>query len=475
MQLHTRLYEWNEKRPVILITVSFIVTRIIFKIAGVKFYGEFVKRLWQSIDVEILKTDLLQSLFYSHAQPPLFNLLSGIVLKIFPGHYSFVFHLLFLLIGWLTCVLLYLVIRKLNISVGWSLVITFYFMICPAVVLYENLYSYTYVTVCLLTLSGYLLLRFSQKQNVTSWVLLWCALSTLVLLRSYFHFFWLVILFGILFTFIHNKKLPVRKFLITGVIPILLVFAWLLKNWVVFGTFASSSWLGMNLARIMPVQTEIGKVGPFKPISYYKNISHSGQYADIKMLHQEYKSKTGYINFYHIDYIELSKAFIRDFFSEVEKHPQQYFKRVAGACKIYFSPAAQAPFVDYNYRHISDYARILNVDFTGYVKFKADRFSTAQALPVFVLHFILFVGLIYCFRKQLFNQSEMLVMTVMTFLLMYSLVVSNFLEYGENNRFRFEHLTIFLILFAKTFDVIGTRFLSKKIVPKTKLYSSRVI
>jgi hypothetical protein len=327
-------------------------------------------------------------------------------------------------------------------------------MICPAAILYENLYSYTHVTVFLLTLSCYCLLTFSHQKNIGSWILFWCTLTALVLLRSYFHFFWLLILFGISVIYILKARLPMGRFIITAVIPMLFVFAWLLKNWIVFDTFTSSSWLGMNMARVMPVHTDMGKVGPFKAISAYQHIKHNPKFPDVALLHQEYKSNTGFINFYHLDYISVAAQFKEDVLSEIKRHPLQYGQRVKDAFKIYFSPASHAPFIDANYRYIRPYAKFLNVDFTGYEKFRREHFSTMQSLPVFFLHLFLMIALFHCYRKHAFDESEKLLVTVMAFMLVYSLVVSNLLEYGENNRFRFEHVTIFLILLSKVLQVL---------------------
>ena len=229
-----KFLRWEESKSVVLLTICFIISRVIFRLAGVVFYGEFVRRLWQSIDIELLKTSLLESLYYSHAQPPLFNLLTGIILKIFPDHYSLAFHVLFLMIGWFNVLLLYLTLRKFKIPVLISLLSAFVFMILPSVVLYENLYSYTYLNVFLLTVSIYLLLCFVERQKMSLWLLFCFALCALVLVRSFYHVAWLIVIEGIVLVFIQKSKWSFHKLIVVSIIPILLVFGWMIKNFLLF-------------------------------------------------------------------------------------------------------------------------------------------------------------------------------------------------------------------------------------------------
>jgi hypothetical protein len=460
--LLSRILQWKEIKPVVLLTLGFIVSRIVFRIAGVVFYGEFVKRLWQLIDVELLKTSLLESLYYSHAQPPLFNLLSGIILKVFPFNYSLAFHFVFLIMGWINVLLIYFCLRKLKLNTVVSGIVAFVFMLLPSVVLYENLYSYTYVNLFLLTLSIYLLLKFSHEQNLTNWILFCTTLSLLVLLRSFYHLAWLIVLIGSASIFF-RAAFSFKKLFVSALLPAAFVLIWLIKNWILFGAFTTSIWMGMNLARIMPPTTSIGQIGPFKPIHTYPLENSSSEFPSVKLLHEEYKTNSGFVNYYHIDYISLSNQFKRDVMVEIEANPFTYLAHVKDAYIIYFSPACHAPFIDGNYRHINRYSSVVNLDFSGYKKFKRDRFSPGDALPVFLLHFILLVGLIYCFRKSLFSENEKPAVCIMILMLAYAVIIGNFLEYGENNRFRFEHMTIFLLLFSKTAHVIWEK-LSKRMI-----------
>jgi hypothetical protein len=440
-------FQSKEWKPALALTITFFTSRIVFHFAGVVFYGEFVKRLWQAIDTELLKTSLWESLFYSHAQPPLFNLLCGLALKIFPAHYAQVFHILFLLIGWLNVIVLYLALRRFNFSRVWSFTIASVFMVLPCVVLYENLYSYSYLVVFLLTLAIYLLILFVKEQRQGYWVAFCSALTALVLLRSFYHVVWMLVVVGIVIYFLMKEKKWQKKFLY-GLTPTLFVFVWLLKNLFVFGIFSTSSWTGMNIARIMPPSTLLGKTGPFKPIDQYAINNPCRNYAEVKSLHEVFKTNSGFVNYYHIDYIQVSEEFLKEVISEIKLHPVEYLVRVREAFVIYFNPVCHAPFIDKNYNHIGTYAAVANMDFSGYRKFEKDNFPFSQAIVVMVLHIVLIGGLTYGYRKNSFSGKDKLILTVLLFMLAYAMLVGNFFEYGENNRFRFEHLSIFVLLSA---------------------------
>ncbi|HTJ52353.1 MAG TPA: hypothetical protein VL443_22985 [Cyclobacteriaceae bacterium] len=461
MLLINRFTHWNEKRGILLITIGFIISRILFYIAGISFYGNFLKRLWQSIDFELLKTDLFQSLYYSHAQPPLFNFLTGVVVKVFPEHYGFVFHVLFVGITWLTTLILYVTLRKLDLPSWLCLLVSFYYCICPSVVLYENLPSYTSVVVLIITISVFCFITFLQQGQSIYWLLFWIFMSLLSMTRSSYHLVWLLALLILMIIFLKHKRVLSFKRVVLALFPVFMVLTWYVKNFILFGVFTASSWMGMNMARIMPPETTLGTVGPFKSLKEYPDIKPNQSYAHVTLLHEEVKQKTGYINFYHIDYITVSEQFKKEVLTEIKNKPTLYFKRVMGAFKIYFCPSTHGPFLDKNYRHIKTYASIINADFSGYQKFRKDFFPTRDAIPAVFSYMLLFCFMIYGFKRKLFKENDRVLILFLVFIVVSSMMISNILEYGENNRFRFEMITVILILLAKLSWVIVNDFRSR--------------
>jgi hypothetical protein len=60
--------------------VSFGASRAAAYAAGVRFDSSPLAFCWQLVDPDLLRTRLLESLFYLHGQPPLFNLYLGVLL-----------------------------------------------------------------------------------------------------------------------------------------------------------------------------------------------------------------------------------------------------------------------------------------------------------------------------------------------------------------------------------------------------------
>jgi hypothetical protein len=80
------------KLAVAVIMAAFALSRVAAHAAGIRFDATPLTWYWQYIDPVLLQERLLESLYYSHTQPPLFNLLLGINLKLFPSSFSTAMH-----------------------------------------------------------------------------------------------------------------------------------------------------------------------------------------------------------------------------------------------------------------------------------------------------------------------------------------------------------------------------------------------
>src|SRR6185503_21391898 len=87
---------WRD--PAILLVV-FVVSRFVYFRAGVRFNARTLHWLFQYIEVDLLRHDLVRSLWYLHAQPPLFNLYLGLVLKAFGRAHVGAFWVSYMLLG----------------------------------------------------------------------------------------------------------------------------------------------------------------------------------------------------------------------------------------------------------------------------------------------------------------------------------------------------------------------------------------
>ena len=98
----------------------------------------------------------------------------------------------------------------------------------------------------MLCASGLFLLLFFRTQQRRYAVAFFVVLAIVLLTRSSYH---LVFLIAIAVLVAWASPLRARQVLLIAALPVLIVTLWYAKNLVMFDTFSSSSWLGMNLAR----------------------------------------------------------------------------------------------------------------------------------------------------------------------------------------------------------------------------------
>jgi hypothetical protein len=404
--------------------------------------------MWQLLDLQWLQTHLAESIWYCHSQPPLFNVLTGVVVKISPDHYYLVFHLLMLILSWASALLVFVTLRDLMLSWGISFSTSAFFLLNPALLLYENLYSYTLLTVFLIVVITYFLVRFVNDRKLIDWSMFVISGGLLCLTRSSFHFIWLLLLVPLLW-----KNFPRRaRFRFVYCAVLFTVVGWYVKNLVLFDTFSSSSWFGMNLARLVPLKSELGSIGPFKPLSAYPAaMMSSNPFPQVVALNSEFKGKK-YINFNHHAYIDVSRQFKWDVINQIQEEPGAYASVVGKAFIAYFNPSTHAPFVDKNFAVMNNYAQAMTLDFSTWKRYDRKAFSATAALPALVIYIIVFALIIVHGQRWLLSPPTRIVVLFLSFMVAYGMLVGNLFEYGENNRFRFETHTCFLIVAALVID-----------------------
>src|SRR5689334_4249032 len=131
-------------RTLLLMTAAFIASRVGFHRAGVRFDTSRLETMWQFLDANLLRTDLARSLLHLHAQPPLYNLFLGVVLKLFPGDGAAAFHAAHLVIGWAASLALVSLLIRLGVGTWLAVAATTLLMVSPAFVLYESWLSYSF-------------------------------------------------------------------------------------------------------------------------------------------------------------------------------------------------------------------------------------------------------------------------------------------------------------------------------------------
>src|SRR5262245_61176470 len=81
------------------LAAAFVVVELLYRHAGVRFDVTPLDEYLQYLDPVLLRTRLLESVYYLHMQPPLFNLFLGLVLKASAAHFAGAFQLIYLGLG----------------------------------------------------------------------------------------------------------------------------------------------------------------------------------------------------------------------------------------------------------------------------------------------------------------------------------------------------------------------------------------
>ncbi|HEC77725.1 MAG TPA: hypothetical protein ENI34_01110 [candidate division WOR-3 bacterium] len=448
----------------------FAVSRAVLTWSGVHFNITPLYWFFQFLDPLYLKSDLFRSLLYLHSQPPGFNLFLGIVLKLFSGHELLVFKTIYLLIGLSMTILLYLMSRKLKIPPMIALPVTIFFSISPPILLLENWLFYTYPVTFLLLVSCFFLYKYLEKNRRLYLFLFFCTIGSIVLTRTLFHTIWMMAAIAGLILF---QKKEIKKIILCAALPLLIIFAVHIKNYLIFHQISLSSWFGMNLIKMtwtVPVDelrssveneevSEIAGIMPFRPPEVYSNYANFDTVTGIPVLDEKYKS-TGYINFNHIAYISISDHYLDAAKYLITRYPGCYGLSIIKALYTYLRPCSDSVIISGHNRKaikgwVDFYEKYLIGDILSKV-WSADFINRAgQARKVHLNYLYLFIPFIYLWSILLAVRGDRALTppgkykplpVFICYNIIYVTTVGNLIEMSENMRFRFLLLPFIYII-----------------------------
>lgn len=228
---------------------------------------------WQLLDPELLRTDLWQSLMALHIQPPLFNLIVGLSLKVFGSdHYSALIMFNCLMIS-ATCIIGWRIGTDSGLSPAAAWIAPAIYFFSPASWMFQSYMHYAALTGLLVAGFARCVLAYLRTRTLDS---LACSLiwySLLALTRTPYHFVVVAFIIGLM-AFEWWRQRPPPKFRIPIAVAIaILPLAFVIKNWVLFHHATMSTWGAMNVAGRAFVSREdprnLAELGAFKtPLRY---------------------------------------------------------------------------------------------------------------------------------------------------------------------------------------------------------------
>ncbi len=445
--------------PLVGLIGVFVASRVGYYLAGVRFDASTLPWYMHFVDPALLRTDLLQSLWYLHSQPPLFNLFLGIVVNLFPGWETAAFSACYLLLGLAFTLVLFFLLRGFGIPDVWSAVAAAVYVSSPAVVLYENWLFYTYPVTVLLLAAALFWQRFARAGRSVDALLLFACGAGLALTWSLFHLVWLIALAVIL---ILARRHAWRRVLAAAAVPVLVVALWYGKNSVQVGEFTGSTWFGMNFSRMTSMMLtgaerwKLHRDGTISDVSMVPPFSDPGRYSlrpvptGIPVLDQV-KKPSGRANFNNSLYIGVSRQARSDAFGMIAAHPVVYLRGLARSFSIYVVPASDNPPLYGNLRRIAGldffYSVVLNgclgryhpdrrPDLTDPLRYLWQNLAEEGWLLVLAYAAAIVLGLLFSLHPSLLRTGR-LPLFFLWANVVWMTVAGNAFDCGDNNRFRF--------------------------------------
>ena len=484
-----------EKNVLLLFLIFFFSRIFYYKFFDINFDIWTLDIYWQYFPEVLLKDDLLSSIIYNHYQPPLLNILVGILMKLTQN-----FHLylngLYLFCGFCSSVFIYLISLNFNISKKISFLITTVLMILPTTILFENHLYKEYLTFFFLNWLFYFSLKiFKQNISYLDIINIALSLSLLSITRETFHIFW-----GYIFLIFIFKKIDLKKNILLWIIFSIFVLPFYLKNLVLFDKFA------LNAASTYEhLSQKIDYIKEMEDPDRHKTIREKiiGSYDDYKKFKEKTsilytipinRSAHNYVNILNYDYkfdnsllksntwfnevwFEVNKHRKYDFYLVLKEYPSLYLLNIFNAASRhlfsssdYFSftkPNADkmkfmiklsdciklTPVCIYDYgfdwkkRSIAG-NEYLGVD-TGPLNYK-EKIVFSLQYTNFLLVIIYIFLLIELFRLIFFKQNrsnnKLIIFWLLTFVFIFSALVV--FEDGEiaRHRFPFDYLSFLIFL-----------------------------
>ena len=426
-----------------IVLAAFVISRAIWR--PLLYFRPLDGSFFEVVDPPLLANHLCQSLFYLHAEPPGFNLFLGLVLKLFPGRDSEAFSLLYAVMGLVISISLYCLMADLAVSTFISTTLTLLFILSPASILFEEFLYNTYPAMTVLCIAAVCLQRFLRSGSRVAGIGFLISLDVVVLIHSTFQIVWMIVPLAAIYWF-QRERFRTIKWVSLGAVCLILLLQ--LKNAILFGAFTTSSWLGLHLASTTTMQIDpwdrlqlvkkhelspFALIDRFSTLDLYEPLIGPTPKTGIPVLDQKEKRNPNYNN---IAAIKIEKGYRRDALWVITHHPTVWLLGMWRAYVLYLAPAGDYYMLDFNriklgrlnatYSWLSPDCRLAG---------RVVPLMHVLGLPVIWMFGVATVAVKYVKERRL--GSREVVVFFLVFTILYVTIVSNALEFSENQRFRF--------------------------------------
>lgn len=444
---HITAYEYA------IIFAMFVLSRICVRLAGIEFESQAHRWCYQYLPPHLLTTSFLKSLFYLHMQPPFFNFLIGIGYKIFGKYDNVYFNTLFLLFSLLSIFCFCACLKRIDIPILVRFFAVLLLLASPSLILFENILFYSVFVFFMFFVMLFALCSFSKSHNTIKRFRFLCLFSfsalLLMLTRSLFHIIWFLMIAIGFFLLAYRQKFAVvaRKYFFLAFSPVfLIVLVVMVKNYLLFGVFQTSSWFGMNLSRAALESIPLEKV---------EELYRKGTVSQFSLIVKKYKIPFHFLDKYgmkpgdiggtqkhpsllwylnSIEYIYISKQLAKDSLNIIMAEPFTYLKTVYKASKLFFCPTTE------HIRSFPDQYLYNRIWKPLYYPFNSN------IIQIIAYVFVVIISGSYTIIALFSKKGRRLRYCYLAWFIFFTLTsfffVATMFEFGENNRFRFEVLPL---------------------------------
>jgi len=455
----------------ILVVIGFALSRLIYaRAVGVEFESKTLIEYQQFIDPELLRTDLVRSLYYLRDQPPLFNLFLGVVLKVFPVSFPRAFQVAFVALGLSGALASRALAKRLGAGGPASTAIALAVFCLPCTVLYENWLFYGYPIAMAWIFAGLATHRTLERPTVLNAFLAIGAVANIALMRGTIH---PVVLVGAIGALVFVRRHAARRILMGAAFPFLLVVALYVKHAAVFGGVVIGQFFrGTNLAQMQTQQLTAAELHAFqdKGIASRACPTWFTAYVDLDRLLANGKlipplptgipeldrgwKSTGTTNWNSTRAEFVGRACLDTGKSLREAEPHLYWHTVARNVTRFFMPADRTwPFLHEGEGNNADRLRRLNrIADAASIRVGPGRVSLAVIVAVILAYLIPLVAVLGVRRSRTKLRSRRRITSSMLTSLfgagvfLYSGLVVLFASVGDHNRYRAEVMPLLWVV-----------------------------
>lgn len=454
--------------PWALVLAGYAASRFFYDSLGLQLDDSSLAYFWQYQDTVQLRDHLFDALYYQHTQPPLYNLYLAIGLRA-PSPEAF-FHATSIGFGLLLHLGLFALMRRLGVRAWLAVLGAVLFAWSPASILCELWVFYTYPVAALVVASAVALHRALTRERAAAIAFAFLVIAIVILTRSLFHLVWMTGAALLVVLFARRRWRAVAAI----ALPFLLATSLYVKNWVVFGRFEASTWLGFSVSRLITTRAprpllaemlerrEVSRLAftlPWWPLERYPRELRElpPDLPPVPVL-TEARRANGNPNFNHGAYIGIARTFLEDAKAVHARDPSIWRQSTRDAWRIHFLPIHDYTFFHRSRRDAGPRMRAIErfyerISGSGFADWDWDEpFPPIEERPGWgwaaMIGFAVLFALVYAWRRRAARaRAATLIFCAAT--IVFVAVVGNSLELGENQRFRFlsEPLSVALVFF----------------------------